>query len=251
MASAQVTITSLHHRFFDLEVLDGITMNIGSGELIALIGPSGCGKTTLLKIIGGLLTPSQGTLLIDGLSADEARSRGTTGFVFQDPVLLPWRTVRANVSLPFELADRKASRQNGHELVDSIIAMVGLTDFSQAYPHELSGGMQQRVALARALAHNPRLLLLDEPFSSLDELLREKLNFELLRLWNTARQTIVLVTHDIAEAVILADKVFILGTRPARLKRELQISLGRPRERSMISSKAFVETIELIRDELQ
>lgn len=217
------------HRFVgpdgSVGVLADITLALAPGEFVAIVGPSGSGKTTLLRILGGLIQPAEGRVLFDGQPL--TRPPADIGFAFQQPTLLPWRTVLANIMLPLEL--RGTPRDEAAARAREMIEMVGLTDFEQARPATLSGGMQQRVALARALIGNPRLLLLDEPFGALDVILRGELNLELLRLWETRRPTVALVTHDIGEAVFVADRVLALSRRPGRIVANVPVELPRPR----------------------
>jgi len=244
--SVQVQAEALHQSFGSLEVLRDISFGVEPGGFVSLIGPSGCGKTTLLKLIAGLLKPTRGSLLIDGQSPLDARKRGILGFAFQRPTLLPWRDVRHNILLPLEILPK-----NGRGDPEAILATVGLEKFAGAYPAELSGGMLQRVALARALIHNPRLLLMDEPFGSLDEITREDLNLELLRIWNDLKPTIVFVTHSLREAALLSDRVIILGRLPAQKKMEVTIPFSRPRTLEMTTSAEFSVLLTELRSQLQ
>ncbi|MFQ5886950.1 MAG: ABC transporter ATP-binding protein, partial [Anaerolineae bacterium] len=197
-----------------LRALRDISFEVGSGEFVTLLGPSGCGKTTLLRILGGLLEPAAGKIYIDGHLLSKPRRE--VGFVFQAPSLLPWRTVLRNVTLPLEI-----QKQNGlpaKEKALELLELVGLLGFENAYPHELSVGMQQRVSIARALIHDPSILLLDEPFGSLDAITREQMNLELLRIWEASKKTVVMVTHNIQEAIFLADRVLIMSPRPGHIE---------------------------------
>jgi NitT/TauT family transport system ATP-binding protein len=212
------------------------TFDVAAGELIALVGPSGCGKTTLLKILAGLHRADEGDVRIGNAAVpfDPARD---VGMVFQAPLLLKWRRIVDNVLLPAEILGlpRDASRRRALELLD----LVGLTGFANAYPYELSGGMQQRAAIARALIHDPKLVLMDEPFGALDALTREKMNLELLRIWEQSGKTIVFVTHGIAEAVFVATRVIVLTSGPARMAGNISIDLPRPRTLDMRTHEAF------------
>ncbi|HHS97295.1 MAG TPA: ABC transporter ATP-binding protein [Chloroflexi bacterium] len=218
-----------------LEVLAGLTFEVADGEFVCVVGPSGCGKTTLLRLLAGLERPTAGRVLLDGAEVD--RPRRTVGFVFQEPTLMGWRTVEENVSLPLEVArvPKGEARRRSRELLD----LVGLSGFETAYPAELSGGMAQRVALARALVHDPRLLLLDEPFGALDALTRERMAQELLRIWRARRKTVVMVTHSVSEAVFLADRVLVLSPRPASIAAEVRVDLPRPRTPAFFDDPAF------------
>jgi NitT/TauT family transport system ATP-binding protein len=217
------------------------------GSIAAVVGPNGSGKSTLLRLISGLLAPDEGQVLVDGsvVTGPDAR----VGLAFQEPRLLPWRTLLDNVCLPLELAGvpLPQRRERGHEL----LAQVRLNGFDDAYPAQLSGGMGQRAGIARALALEPRVLLLDEPFSALDALTRERLNLELLGLWERTRPTILLVTHSIAEAVFLADRVLVLSARPGRVVADVPIDLPRPRSHATLDAAAFSDAAKAIRAALQ
>ena len=210
-----------------LEALREITVDIRPGEFLSVLGPSGCGKTTLLRIVGGLAAPTAGTVHIGGRTAAQAQRHKLIGCVFQEPALLPWRTVLDNVRLP--LAVNRAAQRPGGRRPEELLDLVRLAEFARYYPGQLSRGMQQRVGLARALALDPALLLMDEPFASLDEITREHMRFELLRIWDAARKTVLFVTHSIADAVLLSDRVAVLSARPGRLRAVLPIELRRPR----------------------
>ena len=212
-----------------LPVLDGVDLTVATGKLVALVGPSGCGKSTLLRILAGLQPPTAGDVEIDGQPPEAARRAKAVGLVLQEHALLPWRTAVENVRLGLEVNQRAGSARAPDELARDTLALVGLAGFEGYYPHQLSGGMRQRVALARALVLRPRLLLLDEPFASLDDLTRGELGQELLRLWATTSATALLVTHSVAEAVMLADRVLVLTPRPATVAAEVRIDLPRPR----------------------
>ena len=212
-----------------LPVLDGVDLTVATGTLVALVGPSGCGKSTLLRILAGLQPPTAGDVEIDGQPPEAARRAKTVGLVLQEHALLPWRTAAENVRLGLEVNQRAGLARAPDVLARDTLALVGLAGFEGYYPHQLSGGMRQRVALARALVLRPRLLLLDEPFASLDELTRGELGQELLRLWATTGATALLVTHSVAEAVMLADHVLVLTPRPTTVAAEVWIDLPRPR----------------------
>ncbi|CAN5412573.1 ABC transporter ATP-binding protein [soil metagenome] len=206
-----------------LKAVGPLTLDVAEGEFVALLGPSGCGKSTLLSVAAGLLAPTDGQVSIAG----GERRRGDIGIVFQQPTLLPWKTVRDNVLVPATLMGLDAQRHGRR--ADELIEMVGLTGFGAAYPHELSGGMQQRVAIARALIADPKVLLLDEPFAALDALTREQMTLELQTIWERSRKTVILVTHSIQEAVFMADRIVVLSTRPARIIHIEPVDLPRPR----------------------
>lgn len=223
-----------------------IDLDIQEGEFVSIIGPSGCGKTTLLRIVGGLLTPTSGSVRISGSSPDEARRQQEFGAVFQDPALLPWRTAEGNVALSIELRGGSNGDTNHHE-VATLLTKVGLDGFHRSYPYQLSGGMKQRVALARALAARPRVLLMDEPFGSLDEMTRTDMGYELLRIWEERPTTVLFVTHSIAEAVMLSDRVVVLSPRPGAVVDVVDIDMLRPREQSMEESKEFGDHMAKVR----
>jgi NitT/TauT family transport system ATP-binding protein len=211
-----------------VEALRDISFTVGRGELAALVGPSGCGKSTLLRIVAGLRPPTTGSAAVDG--REVGGPIAAVGMVFQAPILLKWRTVRDNVLLPAELSGLDPRRF--HARADELLALVGLADFGDKYPRQLSGGMQQRASICRALLLDPPLLLMDEPFGALDAMTRDDMNLELLRVWGettTARKTIVFVTHSIPEAVFLADRVVVMSPRPGRVTRIFDIPLPRPR----------------------
>jgi NitT/TauT family transport system ATP-binding protein len=212
-----------------------IDLAVRAGEFLCIVGPSGCGKTTLLQLLGGLLPPTEGQVLLRGQPLTKPPSE--IGIVFQKPNLMPWRSVLANVMLPLQImgVPEREAKKRGEET----LGLVGLREFEQAYPKELSGGMEQRVAVARALVQQPYLLLLDEPFGALDALTRERLNTELLRLWQQQNFTAIMVTHNIREAVFLADRVLVLSPRPATVSAGFEIDLPRPRPKGIEYSEAF------------
>jgi len=207
--------------------LGGVSLTVRRGQFVSVLGPSGSGKSTLLRIIGDLIPPTSGRVRVCGRGPGSARRRREDGIVFQAPVLYNWRTVSGNVELPLELAG--VPRQERELRAEETLALVGLCEFSGRYPRQLSGGMQQRVSIARALVLRPRLLLMDEPFGALDELTRERLNLELLRLWRETGVTVLFVTHNIEEAVFLSDRVVVLTSRPGRVAAKIPIGLPRPR----------------------
>ncbi|MFL6798344.1 MAG: ABC transporter ATP-binding protein [Xanthobacteraceae bacterium] len=218
--------------------LDDASFDFEQGQLVALLGPSGCGKTTLLRIVGGLIRKSSGSVNIAG--REISRPFGDYGFVFQSPALMPWRNVLDNVLFPMEILHKNdgAARQRARELLD----LVGLSGFLTARPHQLSGGMQQRVALCRALIHQPKLLLMDEPFGALDELTRLEMNDLLLRIRHETGASVLFVTHSISEAVYLSDKVVVFSRRPARVITEIAVTLPYPRNQRLRFTPAFTQT---------
>ena len=224
------------HRF--LEVLRGVSLEIEEGEFACILGPSGCGKTTFLNIVAGLASATSGVIRIGG--APIKGPGPERAMVFQQPSLLPWRTVLGNVLYGLELSGRyRRKRSERDERARTYIELVGLTGFENSYPAQLSGGMQQRVNLARALATDPQMLLMDEPFGALDALTRESMQFELLRIWQEARKTVLFITHDIGEAVYLADRVFVFSNRPGSVKETVSVELARPRSPEMKRTPEF------------
>ena len=218
-------------------IFKNINLTVRDGEFVSIVGPSGCGKTTLLRVINGLMPHSGGQILIDGKSADEVSQELLMGFVFQGASLLPWRTSLKNVMLGLE-----GRRQNDLErTARRYLELVGLAGFENHYPHELSGGMQQRVNLARALAVDPRILLMDEPFAALDAQTRNFMQLELLRIWRETRKTVIFVTHMIAEAILLSDRVIVFSHRPGTVRSEFQVPLPRPRTMDIKSDPRFLD----------
>lgn len=225
--------------------LTNVSIDIKKGEFISLLGPSGCGKTTLLRIIADLLKPTSGEVTVGGETPEAARLKRKYGIVFQSPVLYDWRTVKKNVILPMEIL--KVPKTDREERAMQMLELVGLKDFADRYPKQLSGGMQQRVGIARALAIQPEILLMDEPFSALDEFTREKLHEDLLRIWRKTNKTIVFVTHNIAESVFLSDRVCVLSPHPGRLSAVIDINLPRPRTAEIKDTAEFTDYVAKIR----
>lgn len=218
----------------ELEALGSVSFDVYPQEFVSIVGPSGCGKTTLLKVIAGLLPKSSGEIIVDQENFDPAREMG---FVFQKPLLLHWRKVLDNVLLPIEIL--KLDRKKYVSTAMDLLELVGLKGFEHCYPNELSGGMQQRVSIARALIHDPKLILMDEPFGALDAITREKMNFELMRIWSEAKKTVIFITHEINEAVFLSDRVIVLSARPSRMVDCFDIELPRPRTLEIKTSTEF------------
>jgi NitT/TauT family transport system ATP-binding protein len=216
-------------------VLEEVDLTIGKGEFVSIIGPSGCGKSTLLKLISGLTLPSKGMIRVDGMTPKNARE--TISYIFQDATLLPWRTVHRNVALALELEG--ASTERRKQKTAALLELVGLREVAGAYPRELSGGMKMRASIARALATNPRLLLMDEPFAALDEMSRDRLNEEILRLRTEQKWTAVFVTHSVAEAVFLSSRIIVLAPNPGRIYQDLSVDLPQPRTADLRSAPEF------------
>jgi len=228
--------------------LQDIELEVGRGEFISLIGPSGCGKSTLLRVIGDLVEPSTGEILVNGKTAHRARLDRDYGIVFQSAVLYDWRTVAKNIALPLELMgfDRSTRAARVRELMH----LVELEGFDKHYPWQLSGGMQQRVAIARALSFSPALLLMDEPFGALDEMTRERMNLELLRIWSEIGSTVIFVTHSISEAVFLSTRVVVMSARPGRITSVVPIDLPQPRTVETREDARFFELVTEVREAL-
>lgn len=232
-----------------LTAIEDVEFQVQEREFVSLIGPSGCGKSTVLRLISGLIPATKGSILVHGLSPEEARRKRMFAFVFQDPVLFPWRSVIRNVELPLEIGrttSRKLHGSKARELLD----LVGLSGFADARPAQLSGGMKQRAAIARALLLGPSVLLMDEPFGALDEISRDRMNIELLRIWNATGAAVLFVTHSIEEAVFLSDRIVILSPRPARVIKEIKIDLPRPRTPDIKQSEELFSYNTLVRKHL-
>jgi NitT/TauT family transport system ATP-binding protein len=232
-----------------MTALQDISLTIQPGEFVSLIGPSGCGKSTLLRIVGDLIRPTSGVVQVNGKPAHDARLRREYGMVFQAPVLFDWRTVEANVRLPLELMGM--DRTTRDKRVKDMIELVELGSFMRHYPQQLSGGMQQRVAIARALALEPTLLLMDEPFGALDEMTRERLNAEVLRIWNATGTTVIFVTHSIPEAVFLSTRVVVMSPRPGRITNLVDIDLPQPRTDQTRETERYFELVTEVRESLR
>lgn len=233
----------------EVRALEGIDLEVGRGGFVSLIGPSGCGKSTLLRLVGGLISPTAGLVEVNGKDTTAARLDREYGMVFQTATLLEWRRVRANVELPLEIMEKdKGGRR---ERAEAMLDLVGLAEFADHYPWQLSGGMQQRVSIARALAFEPSILLMDEPFGALDEMTRERMQAELLRIWSETRTTVVFVTHSIPEAVFLSTRVVIMSPRPGRITRTVDIDLPRPRTPETRQDQRFFELLTSVRDGLR
>ena len=233
----------------DVTALTGVSLDINKGEFVSLVGPSGCGKTTLLRIIADLLTPTSGEISIAGETPREARLKRRYGIVFQNAVLYEWRTVKKNIMMPLEIMH--VPKKEREERAMKMLELVGLTEFANHYPNQLSGGMQQRVGIARALAIQPEILLMDEPFSALDEFTREKLHSDLLRIWRKTNKTIIFVTHNIQESVFLSDKICVLSPHPGRLSAVVDVDLPRPRTMEMKNTVEFTNLVAKVRNSFE
>jgi len=232
----------------NVTALENIDLQLRPGEFVSLIGPSGCGKSTLLRVIGDLIPPTSGSVTVNGKPARQARRDHDYGIVFQDSVLFDWRTVAKNIALPLELLGW--DRQKRKERVEQMLELVELTGFADHNPWQLSGGMQQRVSIARALAFEPALLLMDEPFGALDEMTRERLNLELLSIWQQLGSTVVFVTHSISEAVFLSTRVVVMSPRPGRIAGIVEIDLPYPRTVETREDPRFFELVTAVREAL-
>lgn len=254
-AKTEILIKNVSVKFPDkngvgeVTALSNVNLDIKEGEFIALLGPSGCGKTTLLRCIADLLDPTEGAVIIEGQKPRDIRLQKKFGIVFQSPVLYEWRTVHKNIEMPLELMGMKKIDRKAR--VEKMLNLVGLTKFAKSYPHELSGGMQQRVGIARALAIKPQILLMDEPFSALDEFTKEKLHMDLLRIWGKTNKTVIFVTHNIQEAVFLSDRVVVLSPHPGRVSAVVDIDLQRPRDLSIKESPEFNALVSKVRNSFE
>ncbi|MDO5126981.1 MAG: ABC transporter ATP-binding protein [Eubacteriales bacterium] len=249
IAVKDLNVTFKDNEGNDVKALTGINLDIHKGEFISLLGPSGCGKTTLLRCIADLQEPTDGTVRIDGMTPKEIRLQQKFGFVFQQPVLFDWRTVKKNVELPLEIMYcDKAERS---KRADEMLEMVGLSEFRKHFPKQLSGGMQQRVNIARAFALRPEILLMDEPFSALDEFTKEKLHEDLLRIWRQTNKTVIFVTHNIQEAVFLSDRICVLSPHPGRLSAIVDVDIPRPRRLEVKDTQHFNELVVKVRNSFE
>jgi NitT/TauT family transport system ATP-binding protein len=245
MTKSKLLVSDLSHEYSDARsggrmlALEKLSLEVNAGEFVAVVGPSGCGKTTLLKIVAGLISPTNGGAIVDGVPVSGPGRN--IGFVFQHPLLLPWRDLVRNVGWGLEL--RGVEKSEAAARAREVLKIVGLSGFENHYPYTLSGGMQQRANLARALILDPELLLMDEPFASLDAQTREILQYELAKIWEASEKTVLFVTHDISEAVYLADRVYVLTRRPGKLKDVVNVELPRPRTLEVKRASRFIEYV--------
>jgi len=254
MADPSAVVVTGASKVFDssagrVEALQDIHLDVARGEFVSLIGPSGCGKSTLLRLIGNLLEPTTGEVRVNGKSAHQARMDRDYGMVFQQATLFEWRSVLDNVLLPLEVMGTTRSKRES--TARSMLDLVQLTEFAGHYPYQLSGGMQQRVAIARALSFEPSILLMDEPFGALDEMTRERMQTEVLRIWSQTGTTVVFVTHSIPEAVFLSTRVVVMSPRPGRIAGMIEIDLPQPRDDQARESPRFYEKMTEVREALR
>lgn len=233
----------------DAVALQDANLQVEDGQFVSLIGPSGCGKTTLMRLVADLIEPTSGSILVAGKSPREARAAREYGYVFQAPALYDWRNVLSNVMLPLEIMGHPKAERRAR--AEEMLRLVGLEGFQRSYPWQLSGGMQQRVSIARALAFDPKLLLMDEPFGALDEITREAMNFELLRLWRQTGKTVVFVTHSIAEAVFLSSHIVVMTARPGRIREIIEVDLPYPRDADTRETEQFFDLTTRVREALR
>jgi NitT/TauT family transport system ATP-binding protein len=246
MTAAAISLRGVNKRFGALHVLDQIAFDVAEGEAVALLGTSGCGKSTLLNIVAGLVEPDSGELWIDGRRSQGAQDRLALAYMFQEDRLLPWRNARANTEFGLEATQPPISPRERKARADAALDMVGLRAFGDAHPHRLSGGMRSRVALARSLVTEPRILLMDEPFSKLDPQTRTQMHNELLRIRAMQQMTVLFVTHDVEEAVVLADRVVVLAPRPGRVREIVSVDLPRPRDATVPEVAEAIRQLRLL-----
>jgi NitT/TauT family transport system ATP-binding protein len=232
-----------------VDALSDVSLQIAEGEFVSFIGPSGCGKTTMLRVVADLQQPSSGTLLVNGLSAEQARLARSYGYVFQAPALFPWRTIEKNLKLPLEIMGFSEAEQQ--QRAERYMALVNLTGFERKFPWQLSGGMQQRVSIARALSFDPTLLLMDEPFGALDEIVRDHLNEQLLQLWKTTGKTVLFVTHSIPEAVFLSTRIVVMSPRPGRIIDVIDCDFPADRSLEIRETPEFLKIAQRVRTGLR
>ncbi|HML06987.1 MAG TPA: ABC transporter ATP-binding protein [Xanthobacteraceae bacterium] len=240
---------TFHTRDGEVQALSNVDLQIGEGEFVSFIGPSGCGKTTLLRVIADLERPTAGTILVNGITPEDARLQRHYGYIFQAPALYPWRTVERNVALPLEIMG--FGTEERRKRVERYLKLVNLSGFERKFPWQLSGGMQQRASIARALSFDPELLLMDEPFGALDEIVRDHLNEQLLRLWDQTGKTVLFVTHSIPEAVFLSTKIVVMSPRPGRIIDIVSCDFPRERTLEIRETAEFMKVAQRVRSGLR
>ncbi len=245
--AAVVSADAVGMRFGGQQAIDNLSFEVHDGEFVAIVGPSGCGKSTTLRIVSGLATATSGTVRAHG--SEVMRPLQDAAMVFQAPVLLPWRRTVENILLTAEMRGEPAAAHR--ERAGKLARLAGLEGFERHYPHELSGGMQQRVSICRALLLDPSLLLMDEPFGALDVMTREKMGFELQRIWTATRNTVLFVTHSISEAILLSDRILVMSPRPGRIKTDIPVALERPRSVETLKDPRFGELAVTVREQIE
>jgi NitT/TauT family transport system ATP-binding protein len=236
-----------HTRFQTITAVENVDMNFSAGDFVSIIGPSGCGKSTIIRMIDDIIKPSSGHIFIDGEDVTKYKRIPLSvirqiGFIFQQPNMMPWRTVRQNILLPLKIFGLKG--KEWEDYTDELIEMAGLSSYRDDYPTEISGGAMQRAGVIRAMVHKPEILLMDEPFGALDEMTRGQLNKELLDIWKEMKQTIIFITHSVEEAVLLSNRVYVMGTNPGRIIGEINIDLPRPRRLDLVTDDVFIDYCE-------
>ena len=247
IVSPVLRIEGVRKLYHDLEAIRNVSLSVADCEFVTVLGPSGCGKSTLLMMVAGLISQTEGAISINGKPVTGPRPE--IGVVFQQPVLLPWRTILDNVLFPIELL--KLPRAKYRERALALLAMAKIDDFAHHLPRQLSGGMRQRASICRALIHDPKILLMDEPFSALDAITRDEMGVELQRIWQANRKTVIFVTHSIREAVLLSDRVFVMGRRPAVIMEQIAIDLPRPRDIAVMESERFNAYVRQLRKAIE
>lgn len=247
MSEPVVSVEAMGKHFGGQQAIEDLSFEVRAGEFVAIVGPSGCGKSTTLRIVSGLAQPTSGTVRAHG--SEVTRPIQNAAMVFQAPVLLPWRRTVENILLTAEMHGEAAGSHRERAL--QLARLAGLDGFERHYPHELSGGMQQRVSICRAMLLDPSLLLMDEPFGALDVMTREKMGFELQRIWSETRNTVLFVTHSISEAILLSDRILVMSARPGRVKAEIPVELGRPRSVETLTDPKFVALAVTVRQQIE
>jgi NitT/TauT family transport system ATP-binding protein len=244
---AVVEVDGLSKRFDAVTAVEDVSFAVDENEFVSIVGPSGCGKSTLLRMVAGLARSTEGTIRVRG--REVGGPVPDVGMVFQAPVLLPWRTTLGNILFVAEMRGERAAQHRGRAL--ELIRLSGLDGFENRYPHELSGGMQQRAAICRALLLDPSIILMDEPFGALDIITRERMGFELQKIWSISRNTVLFVTHSITEAVLLSDRIIVMTARPGRISEVVRVDLPRPRDRDTLTDPAFIDLTANVRNDIE